>query len=253
MSASVVAVSAPLATMPVTSKKASRIETVLVVLAFSVLAVIIIGVIAYAAYMAITTNSKKKSDEPPKSSGTLSNTIPAANTDTIPSANTNTNTGTSLTSTTAIDNVRYVRVQRVELSTGKEYSINIREIAVYYKGSPIPFTSGVIEPPFEPEKYGWQRLSDGSATTFAHSHGDPAARITLDLGSSKTVDEIVIVNRTDCCSDRIVGCELQLLDSSVKVLKRWAFKDVSDPTSALKGAPRYRVGASTGMVITSSI
>ena len=214
-------------------------------------------VLALIIYIVIKMN---EAPAKPKPTGTGSSpagsgdapSVPASK-DIPPATKTKTPTEAAATNTGgAVANVRYVRIQRVEASPGSQ-SLNISELAVYNAGVLLPLVSGSIYPPFHPELYGWEKLKDVSPATFAHSDSNPTANITVDLGAAKTVDEVVVVNRTDCCSERIVGSELQLLDGSMQILKKWAFKDVPDTLAAQKGAARYRVGVATNMVLQTSV
>jgi hypothetical protein len=122
---------------------------------------------------------------------------------------------------------------------------------VYHNAQKIPLVGGEVVPPVG-ATYGWQQLQDDNFSSFAHTQSAPDASITLDLGSARTIDELVVQNRSDPgMAVRILGCELQLLDEARNVIKAWAFKDVSDAGAREFGSDRYRVGRVTGMVLTS--
>ena len=98
-------------------------------------------------------------------------------------------------------------------------------------------------------------MKDGmknAAVGYASTQNVPGGVITADLGSPQTIDKVVVWNRygTDGL-ERIVGCELLLVDESSKVLKKWAFKDVTDAKAKINGAPWYEVGAATKWVLTA--
>ena len=172
----------------------------------------------------------------------------SSSTDSTPAGGSASSSGST---SSAIGNVRYVRIQRVtsgSFGAGDYTSINLGEVLVYNKNTPITISGGSVVPQFR--DWGWRNVIDGSPSTFAHTTADLNARITLDLGMAQPVDEIVIVNRQDCCQERIIGCELQLLDVGMNVLKKWAFADVKD---APRGAGRYKVGVSTNMVLQSTV
>ncbi|KAF6252726.1 hypothetical protein COO60DRAFT_1463575 [Scenedesmus sp. NREL 46B-D3] len=64
---------------------------------------------------------------------------------------------------------------------------------------------------------------DGNETNFAHTlGGEELPWILIDLGSNaQKVDQIIVVNRTDCCRDRIAGATAVVLDeTSTQVLWR---------------------------------
>lgn len=55
-------------------------------------------------------------------------------------------------------------------------------------------------------------FNNGSVTHTLDGANDNAPTWELDLGVKSTIDEVVIFNRTDCCSDRLTGAEVSILD-----------------------------------------
>jgi hypothetical protein len=141
--------------------------------------------------------------------------------------------------------VEFIRLQRVRPSPGRENIINIVDVTVYDATAPIEIVSDVLAPPFNAE-YVWSRRREPGGVV--QTGDDPRASITLGLGSARTVHEVVVFNRL-IATERIVGCELQLLDSSASVLRSWDFENVSDSRASLNGAPRYRVGTKTNHIL----
>ena len=65
-------------------------------------------------------------------------------------------------------------------------------------------------------------LIDGSNYTNAHTAGAGNNEwFEVNFGSTKTINRIVIINRKDCCQDRAIGLQLQLL--------------IDDPTASITG------------------
>ena len=141
-------------------------------------------------------------------------------------------------------NVRYIRILRVEPSNQKENIINISELSVYGAGMKLlPLVDGTVYPLWDNNpNYNWNQLKDGILAGFASTTNSPDSRITVDLGSAQTVHEIVVNNRTDAGTNRIIGCQLLLLDGNERVLNEWAFKDVGKV---------YKVGVSTSMKLVA--
>ena len=145
-------------------------------------------------------------------------------------------------------NVRYIRIMRVEPSGQNENIINISELSVYGPGmKQLPLVDGTVHRLWANNpNYNWNQLKDSILVGFASTANDPDSRITADLGSAQTVHEIVVNNRTDAGTERIIGCELLLLDEKERVLRRWAFKDAG------KAAKVYKVGVSTSMKLVAA-
>ena len=158
----------------------------------------------------------------------------------------------TINASTRFVNVRYVRFLRVEPSPKNENVINFSELSVYRNNVLIPIVAGTMKTLFANNpSYNWNMLTDNIVDSFASTNNEPGSSITLDLGQSQEVEEMVVKNRFNCCRERAVGCELQLLDDKQTVLWHWAFKDVPDATAKVQGAKMYRVGKSTGNVLVS--
>ena len=140
--------------------------------------------------------------------------------------------------------VRYIRILRVEPSDQKEHIINISELSVYGAGMKLlPLVDGTVYPLWDNNpNYNWNQLKDGILAGFASTTNSLDSRITVDLGSAQTVHEIVVNNRTDAGTNRIIGCQLFLLDGNERVLNKWAFKDAGKV---------YKVGVSTSMKLVA--
>lgn len=76
---------------------------------------------------------------------------------------------------------------------------------------------------------GWRNAVDFNKSTMVHTDNGSNSSITLKLGGNMPlIHRIDVINRSDCCLDRIIGCELQVLDSTMKnIIQKWDFSSVS--------------------------
>ena len=72
----------------------------------------------------------------------------------------------------------------------------------------------------DPGQFGPQFLTDGihnerifKRLRLPHTTNDPNAKMIVNLGSDRLISKIVVWNRVNCCSDRIVGCNLVIRNS----------------------------------------
>ena len=80
----------------------------------------------------------------------------------------------------------------------------------------------------DPGQFGAQYLIDGVHTErrgrrgrfyrLPHTTNVPNAHMTVNLGSDRLISKIVVWNRTECCSDRIIGCNLRIRNSNNDLL-----------------------------------
>jgi hypothetical protein len=78
----------------------------------------------------------------------------------------------------------------------------------------------------DPGQFGPRFLTDGIHTEkfrkggfrLPHTTNDPNARMIINLGSDRLISKIVVWNRVNCCSERIVGCRLVIRNSRNKVV-----------------------------------
>ena len=95
--------------------------------------------------------------------------------------------------------------------------LNIAEIGVFDDDGVLISKSKDVSGGSEPHSEGpYANITDGVLANWAAT-GDAgkedADHITIDLGGVKKIGEIVVVNRKDCCQERIVGTKLQILTS----------------------------------------
>jgi len=111
---------------------------------------------------------------------------------------------------------QYVRIHRVggDVINVSEMGVFDENGALISKGATV--TGGTDAHPAGP----YANLTNGALDDFAHNLDTTGEdHITIDLGSTKKIGEVILVNRRDCCQDRIVGKKLQILDASKNVVK----------------------------------
>ncbi len=67
--------------------------------------------------------------------------------------------------------------------------------------------------------------------------------MTIDLGSQYPIDSIVVYNRAQCCSGRMLGAVIEILPAVSPDLVAWK----SDPFADKEGKTAYQVTGSTGI------
>ena len=66
---------------------------------------------------------------------------------------------------------------------------------------------------FDVKNFPNSNLIDGIYETFACTNNGPNQWFSLDLGKDIPISQIIIINRKDCCQDRIVGSILTIVKS----------------------------------------
>jgi predicted DNA-binding protein (MmcQ/YjbR family) len=126
---------------------------------------------------------------------------------------------------------RYVRLQRKTWPPGGQVQgyLNILELAAYgTAGQVLPATPSLWPQYGGTGSFGPQFLADkitradwwlgGAAGGLPHTTNHPQSYMELDLRGMQEVRSIVIENRRDCCTSRIIGTELQVLDANRRVV-----------------------------------
>jgi hypothetical protein len=116
---------------------------------------------------------------------------------------------------------RYVRIKALSGEV-----INVSELGVFDNTGKLisngkTVTGGSAAHPAGP----YANLTNGVLDDFAHTSTSGEDHVTIDLGGMKKIGEIVLVNRKDCCQDRIVGKKLQILNASEAVMKEIEITD----------------------------
>jgi hypothetical protein len=131
---------------------------------------------------------------------------------------------------------KHILLKRVD---GKDTSINVLEIKVVTQTKTLTKTdmTAVIEPQASPaNEFGPQFLIDGSLEykasdntyTLPHTTESKSAYMKITLNKEEDIKEISVYNRQDCCKDRIIGTELQILASDNSVIFKASLDIASD-------------------------
>jgi len=109
--------------------------------------------------------------------------------------------------------IRYVRIQRTD---DKHASISISGLEAFVNSAKINPIGGSIVPQFDdPSVFGPQHLYDGKKETIAHSADSKDGYVEIDLGKEMSITSVKILNRFDCCQERLIGCSLKLLNKKI--------------------------------------
>jgi hypothetical protein len=69
--------------------------------------------------------------------------------------------------------------------------------------------NGLVDGKFPPQGY------SPSTHCCAHTTYSPETWLNIDMGSRAVVQTVLIINREDCCAERIIGSDLYVGDSSL--------------------------------------
>ena len=113
-----------------------------------------------------------------------------------------------------------VKKVRLERQSGSSNFLNINQIQVFDKDGNLitgvgASSSSVING--DATNFGANKLIDGTVdhgNKPAHTNSSDAEWMQIELPSEKAVSKVIIYNRTDCCSDRIMNSTLKLIDGS---------------------------------------
>lgn len=122
---------------------------------------------------------------------------------------------------------RYVRIDR-NPEIDQALMLNLNEIQVYNHQNKL--IDNNVRPSLSPQyadrnRFGPKYLVDNVLTSrlnnqwrLPHTHSSKDAFMELDLGKSHWIKRVKIVNRNDCCQDRITRARIVLLDKNRKEL-----------------------------------
>lgn len=120
---------------------------------------------------------------------------------------------------------RYIRLERSQSSgqVGIDANvISVGEIVAYdAKGNDIT-VGAIAKSPTQYVGYPPSNVIDKNDDTFSHTASgiEDFANIWLeiDLGQDKDIAKLKLVNRKDCCQERLVGTQIRISDASGKVV-----------------------------------
>jgi hypothetical protein len=137
------------------------------------------------------------------------------------------------TSATPVLSGQYVRLRQPTVGC-----FNVGDIKIISNGTNIAKGKTItMSSTYEVNRFPGTFLVDEIFTNFASTSCNDAGWMMVDLGSSQKIDSIVVYNRGDCCSGRMLGVICEILDSAKNVI--WAsdpFADKSGKTTFLPGA-----------------
>lgn len=148
---------------------------------------------------------------------------------------------TNLASEVKVEYVRgrYVRLQRRSWPPGGQGQgyLNILELGGFGRNGARLSSRASLGPQYGGANvFGPQFLIDnnvrrdwwtaGSGTGLPHTTNDANSYMELDLGGMNEIASLLIENRRDCCTSRIIGTELQVLDDNRKIV--WSMPIQSD-------------------------
>jgi hypothetical protein len=113
-----------------------------------------------------------------------------------------------------------VKKVRLERQTGSSNYLNINQIQVFDKDGVLITGMGASASSIiagDASNYGPNKLIDGTTehgSKLAHTNPSDTEWFQLELPTEKAVSKVVIYNRTDCCSDRIMNSTLKLMDGT---------------------------------------
>lgn len=117
----------------------------------------------------------------------------------------------------ANEKLRGIPARFVFLQSAREMDcMNIGEVMVFDEsnanvaaGRPVQMSSTYYN-----KQYPAENLVDGNPNTMAHTSCFDRGWMRIDLGQTRIVTRVRVLNRADCCQERLEGTVLQLLDSS---------------------------------------
>jgi len=115
-----------------------------------------------------------------------------------------TETASPCTDSTATATARYIHI-----GLSGDW-LNLMEVTAYdASGAVIPAVSALLSSTYS-ESYPASNCIDGDSSTMCHSGSNSDSWLQIDLGSAKEIKSVFIVNRDNCCRDRIDGAVLSL-------------------------------------------
>lgn len=105
------------------------------------------------------------------------------------------------------------------------------------------------------DSYPIGNVTDGNLDNFAHTacNGSDVPWMEVDLGAEVSISQLVVHNRKDCCTGRVVGAQLEILNKDRRVL--WRSMPIKDKAGANvpaenNGYSRYEVNPNKAIEVT---
>lgn len=126
-----------------------------------------------------------------------------------------------------IGNMIRIRRESVGGLTGESKAINIDDVFITDAlGTEITPLRVTMSSTYGTE-YSGDKLIHGIAG-LAHTGFGDAEYINIVLPKNEDIGAITVTNRTDCCKERIIGCVLEIIDSSGKIVYKCNFTTAKD-------------------------
>jgi hypothetical protein len=134
----------------------------------------------------------------------------------------------------SLANGRFVRVRL----TGDQRILSLAEVIVQQTGDNAALTSGAKASQSSVDFGGEaQRAIDGNTSqnfndgSVTHTAAEKDPWWQVDLGGAKEIGRIKVLNRGDCCGDRLADAVVEVLDDAQKVVWSDTVKDAKDSSS----------------------
>lgn len=121
---------------------------------------------------------------------------------------------TTTTTTTASPKTigRYVKISQPTVGC-----LNAASLEVLSNGVDVARGKTVTMSSAHPDFPG-SNLVDGNNATFAHTSCADAGSMTVDLGSNLQIDKIILTNRQECCTGRLIGSKIQVINDASNIV-----------------------------------
>ena len=121
----------------------------------------------------------------------------------------------------------YVKKVRVERKSGSSNYLHLNQIQIFNQDNTLitglgASSSSVISN--DATNYGANRLIDGTlehGNKPAHTNASDTEWFQVELPTETIVSKVALYNRTDCCSDRIVGSVVKLINAAGETVKSY--------------------------------
>merc|ERR1719464_1556743 len=144
-------------------------------------------------------------------------------------------TAVACTDSTATATARYIHIHMAD------DWLNLMEVTAYdASGAAIPAANAVLSTTYG-AIYSASNCIDGDTSTMCHGGSASYDWLQIDLGSAKEIKSVLVVNRDDCCRDRIDGAVLSLFclddikceDIPESTTQQWIIHADSDTANVL--------------------
>ena len=122
----------------------------------------------------------------------------------------------------AAPNVKYIQLLQ---AANTNLTINLAEVKVYDQNNellkPSDFVGAKTDPPggWGNDDYPAGNAIDGNDDNFSHNTYDSREKtLLITLAKNQFIKKVIVINRKDCCQDRLSGVLLSLFDSNMTLI-----------------------------------